>query len=421
MTSTQRFTIEGRDLGYPTSFRDGSSMNAIFLVPITGARELLADSGFAPAQLLPRRAVLSLNCVHYVDTDCGSYEEVALAVLVDDPSADVKASGLGPGIPGIRTWQRLAKGTIGGHSWRLGVSTTLARDCGISMWGYPKVVGDLTFGRAGERAEMTWVQDGDLVLRFRGPATGSRTPPEMSSPVYAIHQGVPQVGRLTQRYRGTGHHLRGGVIELGPHRFADELRRLGLPKRPLVSIWNEHLEFEMSAPRPLSCAAQRRPSERGQRAVFQEGDVLFAEEVLLHLAHGVAGEVGGEQHPLGLLELGQTVGEGVDDRRFVEFRARHRDDHGDHALSEVAMGHADDRRLDDAVDVVDLGLDLLGIHVEPARDDEVLAATDDLEVPVVVDLAEVAGDEEPIGPELLRGLCPAYASTRRTRSGPAPR
>jgi hypothetical protein len=251
MNSSQRFSIEGRELGYPTSFRDGSAMTAMFSVPIAAATTLVADTGFTPAQILPRRAVVSLNCVHYIDTDCGTYEEVALAVLVNDPSNVTAPSGLASRIPGVRTWRSLIAGTVGAHSWRLGVSTTLSRDCGLQMWGFPKVVGDVTFTRTGERAEMSWVQDGELVLRYRAPATGSRTPKEISPSVYSIHEGVPQIGYLTQRYTGVGYHLKGAELVLGPHLFADELRALGLPRRPLLSVWNEHLEFEMSAPRPI--------------------------------------------------------------------------------------------------------------------------------------------------------------------------
>ena len=252
MTPTRRFTIEGHDLGYPTSFRDGASMMAAFVVPLPAATRLIAESEFRPAQVLPGRGVMSMNCVHYVDSDCGTYDEVALAILVEDPSAPTGRTRLASRLPRLRTWRSLVDATIGAHSWRLGVSTTLSRDCGIQMWGFPKVVGDVSFTRHDTTAAMSWFQDGELVLRYRGPATGSRTPAEISPPVYSILGGRPHVGYLKQRYTGVGYHLRGGSIDLGPHTFADELRSLGLPRRPLVSVWNEHLSFEMSAPQPIS-------------------------------------------------------------------------------------------------------------------------------------------------------------------------
>ena len=194
MTSPRRFTIEGRDLGYPTSFRDGASMMAAFAVPIPAATRLISESGFTPAQVLPGRGVLSMNCVHYVDTDCGTYDEVALAILVEDPAAPAGRAGFASRFPRLHTWRSLIDATIGAHSWRLGVSTTLSRECGIRMWGFPKVVGDVSFTRHDNTAEMSWVQDGELVLRYRGPATGSRTPEEISPRCTRSSGGGPTSG-----------------------------------------------------------------------------------------------------------------------------------------------------------------------------------------------------------------------------------
>lgn len=238
--------MEGHNLSYPTSFLDGSSMMAMFAVPLSSATEMIAASGFVPAHLLPGRAVLSLNCVHYTDTDCGTYEEVALAVLVADPNR--RSSRVPSAVPSPVAWRDLVGGRIGAHSWRLGVSTTLSRDCGIEMWGYPKVLGEITWERGAGRARMTWVQDGELVLSFAMADQGTRTPKPISPPVYSVHRGDRVVGHLTQSFEGVGYHLRGADIELGPHAFADEIRQLGLPKRPLLSVWSEHLGFEMSAP-----------------------------------------------------------------------------------------------------------------------------------------------------------------------------
>ncbi len=50
--------------------------------------------------------------------------------------------------------------------------------------------------------------------------------------------------------------------------------------------------------------------------------VRLPERRLLHLAHGVARQLGGEQHALGLLVFRQPVGERRQDRRLVEQRLR---------------------------------------------------------------------------------------------------
>lgn len=228
----------GHQLAYPTEFRDGSSIMGLFVVPTSAARSRLAGTGFTPAEIAPGRTVLSLACVHYTDTDCGNYDEVAMALFVNSPGY-------------LRTLRRIASGSIGAHSWRLAVTSEASRRCGLEMWGFPKTLEDLRWEVSGGTASMSW-HDGDVeVLRFSVPATGSRTPATISPPVYSLMDGKPHIGFLTQRSSGVGYHRRGVSLSLGDHPVAHELREIGLPRAPLVGVWNDHLHFTMSAPRPL--------------------------------------------------------------------------------------------------------------------------------------------------------------------------
>ena len=68
------------------------------------------------------------------------------------------------------------------------------------------------------------------------------------------------------------------------------------------------------------------------------------------------------------------------------------------------MGQTDHGAFDDAGHGVDLVLDFLRVDIEPPGDDEILAATHDMHIAALVDLAEIAGDEEAVGPELRRRL-----------------
>src|SRR3954463_13388377 len=68
------------------------------------------------------------------------------------------------------------------------------------------------------------------------------------------------------------------------------------------------------------------------------------------------------------------------------------------------MWHADHGGFDHARHGVDLALDFLRIDVETAGDDEILAAAEDVDVALVVDLAEVAGDEKTVVAKFRLGL-----------------
>ena len=240
--STSSFDIDGRTLRYPTMFRDGHSAAGLFLVPIDRAAERLASTPFSPAMVLPGRGVCSLVCVHYTDTDCGVYHEIAVSLFVDPPDRRGGALGL------PRTWRDVLSGQIATHTVLLPVTTELARDAGIQMWGFPKHLADLESERQPESIAFTWREGDQTVLRYSVPTSGDDEPDEISPPVYSLIDGQVHVSRLTQRYTGVGRRFRGGNLELGTHPIADDLRRLGVGRTPMLSIWNEHLEFEMSAP-----------------------------------------------------------------------------------------------------------------------------------------------------------------------------
>lgn len=182
--SARRFEIEGRNLGYPTEFRDGSSIGGLFVVGAQAANELISESGFEVAEIAPRRACFALTYVHYTDTDCGAYEEI-------------------------------------------------------------------DFDTSGERATCVLRMRGSEVLRYSVRAKGSRRPGPITSPVYSSFEGAKHESHLIQEYRDTGISPGGGRLKLGDHPLAQQLRGLGLPRRPLLATWNGRIHFRMSAPEKL--------------------------------------------------------------------------------------------------------------------------------------------------------------------------
>lgn len=237
---SRRFQIEGRDLGYPTQFRAGTSVGGLFAVKSRVANELIADSGFRVAEISAGRAILALTGIQYTDTDCGAYEECAQAFFVRKVGQ--------AHIPWWSTWSDILRGRVASFTWKLQVNTRLSRDCGIRMWGFPKTLDEIDIERSNGRAEFRLCMQGREVLRYSVPAKGRRTPAPVASPVYSIFEGAPHVGTLTQRYRDTGYHPGGGRVELGSHPLSEQLRALGLPRRPLLATWNGQLAFSMSAP-----------------------------------------------------------------------------------------------------------------------------------------------------------------------------
>lgn len=240
----RRFDIEGKTLGYPTRFRDGSSLAGIFVVKSDVANSLIEASGFRVAEVAPGRALLVLTGVHYTDTDCGEYEETAFAFFVEQLGRASSPRYLGP-------WLDLARGDITSFTWKLQVTTRLSQQAGIQMWGFPKTLDEIDFQQQNGEARCRLRMDGRDVFEYAMPARGRQTPSPITSRVYSIHEGAPHASFLTQGYRDVGNRPGGGRLRLGDHPLADELRRLGLPRRPLLATWSGHLDFSMSAPEKL--------------------------------------------------------------------------------------------------------------------------------------------------------------------------
>jgi len=241
----RRFVIEGRTLSFPALFQDGCSAAGLFFVPARRAQALIEASGFEVAELFPGWAGFSLACCHYRQSDCGEYNEVGFAFFVKPRHRR------GSRIPYLGTWLDIARDRAATYVWKLPVTTQLANDAGVRMWGFPKTVEDIDFELGGGQATFRLRMNGIEVLTFSAPARGKRHRPPSASPVYTIYEGAPHVTYLQNEYHEMGIHLSGARLALGEHPLAGRLRSLGLPRRPFLTVWAGRFSFDVDAPQPL--------------------------------------------------------------------------------------------------------------------------------------------------------------------------
>ena len=237
------FNIEGYDLGYPTLFHDGSTSVGLFVVPSKVANELIAESGFTAAEIAPGKALMSFAAVHYTNTQCGSYEEIACAFFVNNISGK-------PIIPYLGTLINILRGKQPSFTWYLPVTAKSALECGIQMWGYPKTTEDIRHRKIDGSTVTALYREGTEVLRYSVSNQGSKILKPIDAPVYSIFEGKPHIGYLKQ-YFSEAVYGRDGELVLSDHALMEPLRRLGLPKKPLMSGHMGKLRFSMSAPEPL--------------------------------------------------------------------------------------------------------------------------------------------------------------------------
>ena len=234
-------TVEvlGEQVQIPVEIRDARSWFASFLVPLNAARALVAPAGLEPTVTMRKFALATLAFVRYSDGDLGPYQEVAVAVLVEDPS--------GPGSSGDG-----ARGAASVYIHQLPVNQEFTCAAGREIWGFPKFIADITIteGRRSDSCDL--VHEGREVLRLE---IGHGVPtPVRDTALDALSFCDGALRRTSWSLDGSGSRLRpsGASLELGDHPIADELRGLGLPHRALMSGSLRRVRMSFSAAEVLS-------------------------------------------------------------------------------------------------------------------------------------------------------------------------
>jgi hypothetical protein len=93
--------------------------------------------------------------------------------------------------------------------------------------------------------------DGRHVLTLVSSRGGTRALPDAVMTTYSWIDGVLHRTAFISGAQGVGIGLGGVTLALGDHPQADELRRLGLPKRALLGVWMEHMHGRFEGPVPV--------------------------------------------------------------------------------------------------------------------------------------------------------------------------
>lgn len=233
------YTIEGRSVELPVEVRDALSFSASFLVSAPAVRRLLPHPRLVVPELLPGRTLCSIAAVDYRDNDLGAYHEVAVAFLVRD----------GPGVPfpGFGLAFDLLRRRSAAYIHRLPVTTSFSCAAGRDIWGFPKTVESITFHDEGERRTCRLECEGMPVLTLSVKRGGTRRFGELGMAALACRDGKLLRTPFVASGEEVGARLDGAVLTLGDHPIASELRRIGLPRRALMTSWIGRMRMRFGA------------------------------------------------------------------------------------------------------------------------------------------------------------------------------
>jgi hypothetical protein len=229
------YPVADRGVTMPVHIRRARMASATFAVPSAAAERIVAPTGLRPA-VQGGRALVVLALVKYDDGDLDTYDELGLAFAVEPPSGEPP----------------VARGSMATYIHKLPVDQAFTCEAGRGIWGFPKWIADLRVTIAGDAATASLRNaDGSPAVEI-GLRRGRIPVPSRPLTMVCYSQGAD--GRLrrtswTTRTRGMRALVgRGASVTVGHGPFAEELRALGFPRRPLATMVSRSMEASFDAP-----------------------------------------------------------------------------------------------------------------------------------------------------------------------------
>jgi hypothetical protein len=216
--------IQGRPIEFPVRIEHALAAAAVYLVRTERAAPLVAGSGLRLVSA-GGRTPLVLLFVDYRVSDLGDYDEVGVALLARH------------------------RGRTGVYVHQLPVTQPFTMEAGRTLWGLPKWLARTELSITGPDATCHLADEsGRHVLSAALRALPWRLPLRLPATLTTLapHDGAVLASRVRGRVGGIRVAPVGARVVLGTgHPMADELRAVGLPRRPVATLVAEHLEFEM--------------------------------------------------------------------------------------------------------------------------------------------------------------------------------
>ena len=240
---------------------------AFFSADAARVREVLPTPSLSPVLIRPGRTLVGLAAFNYLETSIGPYGEIAVAVPV------VHGRRASPLLPVLMESRYPGFGIFVMH---LPVTTTIARDAGRGVWGYPKFTADMHFRSSPEMIACEMNEGDRHILTLRVPKRGLLL--RDGRPLVTYTTKGTDLVRTTVPTRGifqVSMRPKGARLELGDHPVAESMRALDVRDRPIMTRY--YVERAAILPRGEVVESGVRPHE-GYRGSDRDGKVTCSWE-----------------------------------------------------------------------------------------------------------------------------------------------
>lgn len=203
----------------PIRYRHDECFMGVFAADLAAVAAVLPSERLHPIRLGRDEAAVAIVAYDYFDTSVGSYGEVGVAVLctLDRPGPPLLPAVMESKWPGF-----------GGFVTHLPVTTTIARDAGRSVWGYPKFVADMRFEHSGTRHSVNLAEGGTRILDLEVDGRGPAVTDNRALTTYSVLDGELIRTTIPMRARYRLGLSGGGRVSFGDHPVGRQLTSWGL-------------------------------------------------------------------------------------------------------------------------------------------------------------------------------------------------
>ena len=232
----------------PAFYYDAGSLSAVFAARYKRLRELMPDPRYVPARLTPGLGVVVISCLEYRDTDIGPYNEVAVAIPLNEPYFRAN-------LPGRALLNAARLGQQHAFMRHLPVTTEAALRGGVDFYNLPKFIAEIDFAEDGQRSRCRLAEGKEHILTLSGKQIVAARSQRTDLFCHSWMDGQPQSAQVkfNQLHVGTSWSRDAVVLELGErHPVALELRQLLVSSKPLQYEYAPRFEAIMFGPEHLT-------------------------------------------------------------------------------------------------------------------------------------------------------------------------
>ncbi|MGB6245997.1 MULTISPECIES: acetoacetate decarboxylase family protein [Gordonia] len=232
MTASPVHQVAGVAVPMPVQIRSARCFVAAFTASSEAASAALDRRGPTPSrplQVRRGRSLCMLVFVEYLDGDLGPYHEFGVCFLMQTPGR--------PASP-ARALAALGSGEAHALIHELPVDGEFTMAAGREIWGFPKQLAEFDVDHDSPRKRGRVSRDGRLIVDL-SVAPGLALPDASKDTVLQAYSQLDGVVRRTPwrltSTTGTRSRIGGAQLRLGDHPIAEELRRLDLSRRALMT------------------------------------------------------------------------------------------------------------------------------------------------------------------------------------------